>query len=81
VKLRELLAGQAVRKIDGEAEIEVTGLSYDSRLTRPGDFFFSLARDADRARANADDALSRGARAVAVRGWSGAAARPAATVV
>jgi UDP-N-acetylmuramoyl-L-alanyl-D-glutamate--2,6-diaminopimelate ligase len=77
VKLGELIAGQELRQMQGDAETEITGLSYDSRQTRPGDLYFSLARDAVRGQANASDALRRGARAVVVRGWDGAATRPA----
>ena len=77
MKLSELMAGQAVRKMQGDAETEITGLSYDSRQVKPGDLVLSLARDAVRGQANVEDALSRGARAVVVRGWDGAATRPA----
>jgi UDP-N-acetylmuramoyl-L-alanyl-D-glutamate--2,6-diaminopimelate ligase len=80
VKLGSLLAGHEVRVV-GDIETEITGVSCDSRRTRPGDVFFSLARDAARGRANVEDALSRGARVVVVRGWDGAAARPATTWV
>ena len=66
MKLAELIAGAPVRGIDGDAEAEITGISYDSRETRPGDLFFATARDAARNRANIDDALNRGARAVVV---------------
>jgi UDP-N-acetylmuramoyl-L-alanyl-D-glutamate--2,6-diaminopimelate ligase len=68
VKLAELMAGAPVRAIDGDPEVEITGISYDSRETRPGDWFFALAREAARNRSNIDDALKRGARAVAVDG-------------
>jgi UDP-N-acetylmuramoyl-L-alanyl-D-glutamate--2,6-diaminopimelate ligase len=62
--------------------VEVAGLSYDSRRVKPGDLFFSLARDREQARANIDDALNRGARVVVMKGWDGGeAARPAATFV
>jgi UDP-N-acetylmuramoyl-L-alanyl-D-glutamate--2,6-diaminopimelate ligase len=82
VKLGELLEGLDVRRIDGDLNVEITGLSYDSRETRPGHLYFSTARDAKRNRANIDDALSRGARAVVVAGgWGGGAARPAVTLV
>ncbi len=81
LRLGDLVAGQAVNGIDGDLEAEITRLSYDSRQTQPGDFFFSLARDAAISRAHVEDALSRGARAVAVRGGVGAATRPATTVV
>ena len=46
MKLAELLEGLDVRRIDGDLNVEITGLSYDSRQTRPGDLFFSTARDA-----------------------------------
>jgi UDP-N-acetylmuramoyl-L-alanyl-D-glutamate--2,6-diaminopimelate ligase len=81
VKLGELLDGLDVRRIDGDVNVEITGLSYDSRQARPGHLYFSTAREATRNRANIDDALNRGARAVVVGGWDGGTARPAATLV
>jgi UDP-N-acetylmuramoyl-L-alanyl-D-glutamate--2,6-diaminopimelate ligase len=81
VKLGQLLEGLEVQRIDGDLNVEITGLSYDSRQTRPGHFYFSTARDAKQNRANLEDALNRGARAVVVGGWDGGVARPAATLV
>ncbi len=81
MKLGELLASLDVRT-DGDLNVEITGLSYDSRQSMPGHLYFSMARDAHKNRANIDDALSRGARAVVVRGWDGdELARPAVTWV
>ena len=80
MKLAELLQGEDVGRIEGDAGVEITGLSYDSRETRAGHLFFALARDAERNRANIKDALNRGARAVVVRRWDGGIARPAATI-
>ncbi len=81
MKLGELLASLDVRT-DGDLDVEITGLSYDSRQSRPGHLYFSMARDAERNRANIDDALNRGARAVVVRGGDGGGlARPAVTLV
>jgi len=81
VKLDELLASLDVRT-DGDLNVEITGLSYDSRQSRRGHLFFSMARDAEKNRANVSDALSRGARAVVVRGWDDVElARPAVTWV
>jgi UDP-N-acetylmuramoyl-L-alanyl-D-glutamate--2,6-diaminopimelate ligase len=79
VKLSELIAGAPVRAIDGDTEMDISGISYDSREVRPGHLFFALARDAVRNRANLRDALSRGACAVVVDGGSDFAdeARPA----
>ncbi len=70
-----------VTRVTGETDLEIAGLSYDSRTVKPGALFFSLARDTARNRANLEDALNRGARAVVVRGWDGGTARPAATLV
>jgi UDP-N-acetylmuramoyl-L-alanyl-D-glutamate--2,6-diaminopimelate ligase len=81
VKLGELLAGLDVRRIDGDLNVEITGLSYDSRQTRPGHLYFSTARDAKRNRANIDDALNRGACAVVVGGVDGEKARPTTVLV
>ena len=81
MKLAELIANGDVRHIEGDSAVEITGLAYDSRKTNPGDLFFSTARDSVQNRANIEHALSRGARAVVVKGWDGAAARPAATIV
>src|SRR5271169_6879484 len=81
MKLGELLQGLDVRRIDGDLNVEITGLSYDSRQTRPGHLYFSTARDPNRNRANIDDALNREARAVVVAGWDGGLARPAVPLV
>ena len=82
MKLAELIAGEPDLRIHGDVGVEVAGLSYDSRRVKPGDLFFSLARDREQARANIDDALNRGARVVVMKGWDGGeAARPAATFV
>jgi UDP-N-acetylmuramoyl-L-alanyl-D-glutamate--2,6-diaminopimelate ligase len=81
VKLDELLAGLDVRT-DGDLKVEITGLSYDSRESRPGHLYFSTARDAEKNRANISDALSRGARAVVGQvDDGGERARPAVTWV
>ncbi len=81
MNLRELLASLDVRT-DGDLNVEITGLSYDSRECRPGHLFFSMARDGEKNRANISDALSRGARAVVVRDEDGGGlARPAVTSV
>ncbi|HVA40362.1 MAG TPA: UDP-N-acetylmuramoyl-L-alanyl-D-glutamate--2,6-diaminopimelate ligase [Candidatus Binataceae bacterium] len=82
MKLAELIAGESDLRVHGDAGVEVAGLAYDSRRVKPGDLFFSLARDPEQARANIDDALNRGARVVVMRkGWDGEGARPAVTVV
>jgi UDP-N-acetylmuramoyl-L-alanyl-D-glutamate--2,6-diaminopimelate ligase len=81
MKLAELIAGSLVGRVEGSLEHEITGLSYDSRTARPGDLFFSTARDEQQSRANLEDAFKRGARAAVVRGWDGQAARPTFTLI
>jgi UDP-N-acetylmuramoyl-L-alanyl-D-glutamate--2,6-diaminopimelate ligase len=81
VKLRDLLPAGGGWRLDGDSAVEITGLSYDSRKTAAGDLFFSMARDPAANRANVEDALNHGARAVVVkmRGWV-ANARPVVIV-
>jgi len=79
VKLAELIAGADFKRLEGDAGAEITGLSYDSRRVEAGHLFFATAREPESNRANMAEALNRGARAVVVRGWDGAAARPAVT--
>jgi UDP-N-acetylmuramoyl-L-alanyl-D-glutamate--2,6-diaminopimelate ligase len=81
MKLAELISGEPGLRVHGDAGVEVAGLSYDSRRVKPGDLFFSLARDREQNRANIEDALNRGARVVVMKGWDGEGARPAVTVV
>ncbi|MGH7932944.1 MAG: UDP-N-acetylmuramoyl-L-alanyl-D-glutamate--2,6-diaminopimelate ligase [Candidatus Binataceae bacterium] len=84
MKLGELIADAkqaGITAVHGAIDLEISGLSYDSRKAKPGDLFFSTARDAAANCANSDDALNHGARAIVMRGWDGAAARPAVTVI
>ena len=42
MKLRELLVDAEVAEIVGDAEVEIAGLSYDSRTVEPGTLFFCV---------------------------------------
>jgi len=42
MKLRELLQDLQVREIKADAELEIGGISYDSRKTAPGDLFVAI---------------------------------------
>src|SRR5260370_5749956 len=81
MKLRDLIAGAEVQRVNGDADVEINGLSYDSRRVNRGDLFFSTARDLNQNRANVDEALNRGARAVVVKDGDVVAARPAVTIM
>ena len=43
MKLRELLQGIDLLEAGADLEMEITGVSYDSRNTRPGDLFVAMA--------------------------------------
>lgn len=65
MKLNELLAGTGL--ICPESELEITGVSRDSRRTRPGELFVAMkGQDADGHR-YVRQAVERGARAVLVQ--------------
>ncbi len=81
MRLSELIADAEVQRVIGDREVAVSGLAYDSRQVKPGELFFSTARDARQERANIQQALNRGARALVVRRWADEDARPAATII
>ena len=43
MKLKELLAGIDVLEAGTDLSMEIAGVSYDSRLTKPGDLFVAIA--------------------------------------
>ncbi|MBV8774970.1 MAG: UDP-N-acetylmuramoyl-L-alanyl-D-glutamate--2,6-diaminopimelate ligase, partial [Deltaproteobacteria bacterium] len=81
MKLSDLIGNAEAQRVHGDPEVAVSGLAYDSRQIKPGNIFFSTARDQEQARAHIQDALRRGARAVVVQGWADDDARPALTMV
>ena len=42
MKLQALLEGIPVSVLHAPAELEISGVSYDSRTTRPGDLFVAI---------------------------------------
>jgi UDP-N-acetylmuramoyl-L-alanyl-D-glutamate--2,6-diaminopimelate ligase len=81
MKLGELIDKAEVLRVLGDSEIEVRALAYDSRRIKPGDIFFSTARDETQERTNVRQALKRGADALVVRRWTEGDVRPAATII
>ena len=79
--LSELIADGGPQRVLGDPGVIVAGLTYDSRQVKPGDLFFSTARDHEQERAHVQQALNRGACAVVVRRWVADDARPAATII
>jgi UDP-N-acetylmuramoyl-L-alanyl-D-glutamate--2,6-diaminopimelate ligase len=82
MRLSELIANtEELQHVLGDPEVAVSGLAYDSRQVKAGDFFFSTARDESQERVNIQQALDRGACAVAVRRWVDEDTRPVATII
>ncbi|HKV55342.1 MAG TPA: UDP-N-acetylmuramoyl-L-alanyl-D-glutamate--2,6-diaminopimelate ligase [Candidatus Binataceae bacterium] len=81
MRLAELIAGVEVGAVIGDANAEISGLAYDSRKVNPGDLFFSTARNQAQERANLEEALNRGARALVVRRRVDEAMRPTVTII
>jgi UDP-N-acetylmuramoyl-L-alanyl-D-glutamate--2,6-diaminopimelate ligase len=73
MRLRELLAPLDGGTIVGD-DVDVTGVTADSREVRRGDLFFALAGHRDDGLRHLDEAIARGARALVVDARAGAAA-------
>ena len=59
------MAGAEIGKISGPANIEIRSVAYDSRKVTPGGIFFALRGEKLEGSKFVDDALARGAVAVA----------------
>jgi UDP-N-acetylmuramoyl-L-alanyl-D-glutamate--2,6-diaminopimelate ligase len=66
MELRELLAGAEVAEIAGDPDVEVTGLSYDSRRVETGDLFFCVRGERSDGHDFAERAVASGASALVV---------------
>ena len=64
MKLRELLAGVPICADSADLEMEISGVSYDSRTTRPGDLFVAMTGFATDGHQYIAKALANGAAAV-----------------
>ena len=64
MKLRELLAGVPICADSADLEMEISGVSYDSRTTQPGDLFVAMTGFATDGHQYIAKALANGAAAV-----------------
>ena len=64
MKLRELLTGIPIQSSTADLETEITGVSYDSRATKPGDLFVAMTGFATDGHKYIGTALEKGAAAV-----------------
>src|SRR5271155_1217809 len=65
MKLEALLAGAEIGKISGPADVEIQSVAYDSRKVLPGGIFFALRGEKLEGVKFVEDAVRRGAVAVA----------------
>ncbi|HEY2663811.1 MAG TPA: Mur ligase family protein, partial [Candidatus Binataceae bacterium] len=70
MRLADLIAGYESR-VAGDSNVEIRGLSYDSRTTQTGDLFFALAQNPEQKLKHLDEALNRGAGAIVTSGGGG----------
>ena len=64
MKLKELLQGLEILELQADMELDITGVSYDSRLVRPGDLFVAVSGFAADGHKYIPMALEKGAAAV-----------------
>ncbi|RJQ54109.1 MAG: UDP-N-acetylmuramoyl-L-alanyl-D-glutamate--2,6-diaminopimelate ligase [Actinobacteria bacterium] len=66
VRLSRLLEGYPSARFLGDAEVEVSGIAYDSRQVKPGDLFFCISGLEKDGHDFLSDAIENGARAAVV---------------
>ena len=64
MKLKELLAPLDVRELHADPELDITGISYDSRTTKPGELFVAVTGFAADGHIFIPKAVERGAAAI-----------------
>ena len=70
MKLKELIKDIEVLSTNAAPDTEISGISYDSRLTRPGDLFVAIKGFETDGHRYIPKAMEKGARG-AVRGYPG----------
>ena len=66
MKLADIARGVPGARLEGNGDVEVTGIAYDSRRVKPGDLFVAVSGLHEDGHAFAADAVARGAVAVAL---------------
>ena len=66
MKLADLARGVAGARLDGDGDVEVSGIAFDSRRVKPGDLFIAVSGLHEDGHAFAADAVAKGAVAVAL---------------
>jgi UDP-N-acetylmuramoyl-L-alanyl-D-glutamate--2,6-diaminopimelate ligase len=66
MKLHDLVRGLPEARLEGDGEVEIGGVAYDSRRVKPGDLFVAVEGLHADGHAFVSDAVARGAAAIAV---------------
>src|ERR1700693_6365332 len=66
MKLADIARGVPGASLDGNGEVEVTGIAFDSRRVKPGDLFVAVTGLHEDGHVFAADAVAKGAVAVAL---------------
>src|SRR2546428_10498244 len=66
MKLADLARGVRGAKLEGNGDVDVTGIAYDSRRVKPGDLFVAVSGLHEDGHAFAADAVTKGAVALAL---------------
>jgi UDP-N-acetylmuramoyl-L-alanyl-D-glutamate--2,6-diaminopimelate ligase len=66
MKLADLARGVPGAHLEGDGDVDVTGIAYDSRRVKPGDLFIAISGLHEDGHAFAADAVAKGAVAVAL---------------
>ncbi|MFO7601976.1 MAG: UDP-N-acetylmuramoyl-L-alanyl-D-glutamate--2,6-diaminopimelate ligase [Candidatus Desulfacyla sp.] len=64
MRLRDLIDGMAIQDFQGDPDLEISGIAYDSRRVRPGGLFVALRGHRQDGHDYIGDAVSRGATGV-----------------
>lgn len=69
MKLSQLLRPIEILRLEGNSEVEISGIAYDSRRVNPGDVFICIKGFEKDGHCFAKEAVDRGAVAVVVENW------------
>ena len=81
MKLSELLRDVPVREIHGDADVDITSVTPDSRMVRKGALFVAIPGTAKDGTAFIPQAIERGAAAILAQASTATQASPATVIV
>ena len=67
MKLKDLLRGAPIVSVCADGEVEITGISCDSRTTRPGELFVAITGETEDGECFITEALAKGAACILCR--------------